>query len=162
SGTSGTFTGGVTTETVNTGADGIATSSVFTANATSGVYTVTANVTPNPATPASFVLTNLTADQSFVNALYVDFRARTGTLPELDGWVAALPGIGRAGVVNGIMRSVEAFTRVVDSLYLRFLNRSPVGGEGAGWVNALVSRVLTEEQVIADIAASPEFAARAR
>ena len=101
-------------------------------------------------------------DQQFVNALYVAFLGRPGSLPEWSGWVAALPSIGRDGVVNGIMRSVEACTRVVDALYLRLLDRSPAGGEQAGWVNALVSRTLTEEQVIAGIVASPEFAARAQ
>jgi len=157
-GASGKFSGGVTSETDTTGANGVAISSIFTANTTAGVYMVTANVSPALATPASFIMTNLTANERFVNALYVDFLGRSGALPELNIWVALLPGIGQAGVVNGIMRSTEASTRVVDALYFRFLGRAAGGGEEMGWVNALSSRALTEEQVIADILASPEFA----
>jgi len=54
---SGTFAGGATTETVDTDASGVATSSVFTANGTAGVYTVTAT-TAGAGTPANFNLTN--------------------------------------------------------------------------------------------------------
>ena len=161
-GAGGTFAGGATTETVATDASGVATSSVFTANGTVGPFAVTANVDPALATPASFALMNLTASQSFVNALYVAFLGRDGTVPELDAWVAALPSAGRDGVVNGIMRSGEALTRVVDGLYLRLLGRAPEPVGRAGWVSALASGRLTEEQAIAGIAASPEFAARAR
>jgi endoglucanase Acf2 len=102
--------------------------------------------------------TNLTADERFVNALYVDFLGRSGSLAELDFWVAQLPRLGQAGVAGGIMRSTEAWKRVVDASYLRFLGRAADGGEEMGWVNALSSGALTEEQVIADIFASPEFA----
>ena len=55
SGASGTFAGGVNTATTN--ASGIATSAVFTANATAGSYAVTASVA-GASTPASFTLTN--------------------------------------------------------------------------------------------------------
>ena len=59
SGASGTFAGGVNTATTN--ASGIATSAVFTANATSGgPYTVTASV-PGVTTSVNFSLTNLPA-----------------------------------------------------------------------------------------------------
>jgi uncharacterized protein YbbK (DUF523 family) len=55
SGASGAFAGGVKTATTN--ASGVATSAVFTANATAGAYTVTATVA-GVATPANFLLTN--------------------------------------------------------------------------------------------------------
>jgi hypothetical protein len=56
SGASGTFAGGVNTATTNS--SGVATSAVFTANATAGgPYTVTASVS-GVATPANFLLTN--------------------------------------------------------------------------------------------------------
>lgn len=161
SGASGTFAGGLTSMTATTNANGIATSSVFTANGVSGAYTVTANTDPSVAVFAGFALTNLTADQRFVNALYVDYLGRPGAIAELDAWVAAMPAIGQAGVAHGIIRSIEALTRVVDSMYVKLLNRSPGGGEQAGWVNAL-SGSATEEQVIAGIVGSAEFAARAQ
>ena len=55
SGASGTFAGGVNTGTTN--GSGVATSAVFTANATAGSYTVTASVA-GVSTPANFALTN--------------------------------------------------------------------------------------------------------
>jgi hypothetical protein len=57
SGATGTFTGGVSTATVVTGPSGVATAPTFTANTTSGGYTVTASVV-GVTTPASFGLMN--------------------------------------------------------------------------------------------------------
>src|SRR3984957_10340870 len=61
SGPGGTFAGGVTTAVTDD--RGVAASPVFTANATSGVYAVTAAVS-GASTPASFNLTNTTAPVS--------------------------------------------------------------------------------------------------
>jgi hypothetical protein len=58
SGASGTFANGTTTDTETTNASGVATSTTFTANGTTGgPYTVSATV-PGVATPANFSLTN--------------------------------------------------------------------------------------------------------
>ncbi|MGH9495102.1 MAG: beta strand repeat-containing protein [Candidatus Sulfotelmatobacter sp.] len=57
SGASGTFSNSTETETDATDANGVATSSTFTANATGGTYNVTATVS-GAASPASFSLTN--------------------------------------------------------------------------------------------------------
>src|SRR5258707_239075 len=55
SGASGTFAGGVTTATTNS--SGVATAPAFTANNTTGSYSVTASVA-GVSTPATFGLTN--------------------------------------------------------------------------------------------------------
>jgi hypothetical protein len=114
--------------------------------------------------PTSTVLAiqenDLTHDERFVQGLYNDFLGRSGAALELDGWVAGLPSVGRAGVANGVARSSEALARVVNSIYVRFLNRSV---EPAA-MTALVANMqhgMTEEQVIGIIVASPEFAGRA-
>jgi hypothetical protein len=60
SGASATFANGTTTDTVTTNANGIATSSVLTANATTGSYVVTAT-SPAVTGTASFSLTNAQA-----------------------------------------------------------------------------------------------------
>jgi hypothetical protein len=97
---------------------------------------------------------------NFVQSLYQDFLGRHGSPAELAGWAGALPQIGRVGVVNGIERSPEAFTRLVNGLYLRFLGR-PVDPFGQGvWVNFL-EQGGTEEQVLAGIVSSGEFASDA-
>jgi hypothetical protein len=58
-GASGTFANGTATETDTTNASGVATSSIFTAGATPGAYTVTAAVA-GVSSAANFTLTNIT------------------------------------------------------------------------------------------------------
>ncbi len=145
-------------------AAGLTTTSFTDTTAAAGVtyfYEVTA-VNANGESAGSNEVTAhvVSADERFVQALYVTFLGRPGSSPEWDGWVAALPRVGRAGVADLIQHSNEALTRLVDGFYSRFLNRSPAGGEAAGWVNALAHGA-TEEQVIAGILASGEFAADA-
>lgn len=59
SGASGTFANGTATTNATTNGSGVATASIFTANATAGSYTVTASATG--ATSATFALTNTAA-----------------------------------------------------------------------------------------------------
>lgn len=156
---SGKFAGGKTIVTVTTDASGVATSPIFTANGTTGVYTVSANVTPALAMSASFALTNLTGNQAYINALFVSFLGRTGTLPELNRWVSRLSmNGGRATVVSAIMRSNEASKLVVQSLYNQLLGR-PAESQSV-WISQL-EKGATIEKVIEAIVASKEFATRA-
>jgi hypothetical protein len=116
---------------------------------------------PAPTFNLAFSLTGQTSQpHSFVQALYNDFLGRSGSEAELDAWVNALPSLGQAGVARSIIRSPEGLTHTVDGLYTQLLGRSPVGGEEQGWVAALAHGA-TEEQVIAGIASSPEFASHA-
>jgi hypothetical protein len=114
--------------------------------------------------PSSAVLTinenDLTHDERFVQGLYNDFLGRSGALSELDGWVAAIPSMGRSGVANALARSTEGLKRVVNNLYLRLLNRSADAGGSAYWVGALQNGT-TEEQLANTLLASQEFASRA-
>src|SRR5262249_40163110 len=71
-----------------------------------------------------------------------------------------LPALGQAGGANAISRSPEALTHAVDGFYVKFLGRQAAGGEEAVWVAAL-EHGATEEQVIAGILSSSEFAAHA-
>jgi hypothetical protein len=64
-GASGTFANGTATETDTTNSSGVATSSTFTANATTGAYAVTAS-TSGISTPASFSLTNRVVANTYV------------------------------------------------------------------------------------------------
>jgi hypothetical protein len=63
-------------------------------------------------------------------------------------------------VAHAISHSFEALLHAVDGFYVQFLGRATVGGEEMGWVAALQNGA-TEEQVIAGILSSPEFAAHA-
>jgi N-terminal glycosyl-hydrolase-114-associated domain/Galactose oxidase, central domain len=77
-GASGAFAGGVTTATTN--ASGVATSPVFTANATTGAYTVTASVAGVTA-KANFALTNnaaSTGGKTLVPTSYITMLGSSG------------------------------------------------------------------------------------
>jgi hypothetical protein len=96
----------------------------------------------------------------FIQDLYNDFLGRTGDPSELNQWAGVLPTLGPAAVAYDISHSPEALTHAVDGFYVKFLGRQAVGGEEAVWVAALENGA-TEEQVIAVILSSSEFAALA-
>jgi hypothetical protein len=98
----------------------------------------------------------LDANHSFVQALYQDALGRSGSLAELDQWVTVLVNFGARPVAEGIERSPEARTRLVNSWYERFLGRAAMAGEEQWWVSALL-RGATEEEVLSQILSSPEF-----
>jgi hypothetical protein len=107
-------------------------------------------------------LAGLSAQQRFVQVLYLDALGRAGSQAELNGWVAAFnntPGTQtqqQALVANGIERSPEARTHLVQTWYEAFLGRQAQGGEEQGWVNLLLAGQ-TEEQVLSGILGGPEF-----
>jgi hypothetical protein len=109
----------------------------------------------------------LTAQERFVQALYLDELGRAGSKFELDLWAPLLnaPGLNpqqaRGLVAGGVAHSLEARDHLVRGWYVAFLGRQPVGGEEAGAVNLLLTGH-SEEQVLSGILASPEFYARAQ
>jgi hypothetical protein len=158
----GTSSGGEGTSAFKTG---LTTTSFTDASVTPGTkyyYQVTAvNSFGESPRSTEVVAHTLIPDEAFVQELYTDFLGRTGAFAELDGWVAALPSIGRSGVANSIIRSSESLTRVVDGFYSRYLNRTPGASEAAFWVNGMIHNGMTGEQVIDSFLASAEFTARA-
>jgi hypothetical protein len=97
---------------------------------------------------------------NYVRALYTDFLGRSASTTEVQGWVTVLTSAGRAGVADGIAASAEGLTQVVDGFYVKLLGRQAVGGEASGWVSFL-EQGATQEQVMAGIVSSPEFASHA-
>ncbi len=100
-------------------------------------------------------------NQHFIAALYQDALKRAPGADELASWEQALLRFGSAVVVRAIERSPEAYTRGVRDLYAAVLGRPAVNGEEQGLVRALLAGTMTEEQVIAALAGSDEFLARA-
>jgi hypothetical protein len=100
----------------------------------------------------------LTAQEHYVQALYVDELGRGGATSELDGWVAVLndPHGGGQAVVAGIKGSSEGTDHLVKSWYQLFLGRPASGGEELGWANAL-QQGQTEETVLSEILGVPEL-----
>jgi hypothetical protein len=101
----------------------------------------------------------LDSNHALVATLYRDFLHRPGGAGELAGWVSVLTAAGgsQAKVAAAIAHSLEAESLVVNGLYVHFLGRQASASEQTGWANLLVSGV-TEEQVIAGLVSSAEFA----
>jgi hypothetical protein len=104
----------------------------------------------------SFVDQTLDNGHAFVQTLYNQLLGRTGALAELDPWVQVLATQGQAAVANAILHSGEAFGRIVDSFYLRFLGRQSDAAGRAGWI-AFLQNGGTEEQMESLFLTSPEY-----
>jgi hypothetical protein len=130
-------------------------------NATLGAVT-TDTLTINELT-SRLSFPGLTAQERFVQALYIDELGRAGTKSELDSWVTLLnaPGGSQALVATTIEHSAEARDHLVKSWYQLFLGRPAVNGEESAWVSLLLQGQ-TEETVLSLILGSPEFYQRAQ
>jgi hypothetical protein len=100
SGPSGTFAGGSSTATATTNSSGVATSPVFTANASAGSYTVTATAVGATA-PANFSLTNTSSSQEVITATGGTPQSATINTAFASPLVASVTtnGSGTSGVV---------------------------------------------------------------
>jgi hypothetical protein len=117
----------------------------------------------------STALPGLTAQERFVQVLYLDALGRVGTKAELDGWVKLFHQAGlsqtqaQQTIAAGIEGSAEGRDHLVKSWYLTFLGRPAQGGEEQGWVNLLLAGH-SEEQVLSQLLGVPggEFFQRAQ
>jgi CSLREA domain-containing protein len=127
-----------------------------------GQFPITISATNGvpPAATQTFTLTVLTAQQRFVQALYLDFLHRGGDLSnpnDAGAWVTALgQGMPAATVTNLIARSAEALGVDVDGLYHRFLGRDADPAGRAAFVGYLQAGG-TLEGVSRAMLASPEY-----
>jgi hypothetical protein len=112
--------------------------------------------------PAVGALELLTAQERFVQAVFVDELGRPGSTAELDAWVGAMKGpLGQAGVVSSILHTQEARDRLVKGWYQTYLGRAASGGEEQGFVNLLLAGA-TEEQTLSVLLGNQEFTNRAQ
>jgi hypothetical protein len=116
-GASGTFTGGLTSVVVTTGANGQATAPTFTANATPGVYSVTATASGGSNPSTTFTLTNLgppasvtptagtpqstTVNTAFATALKAVVKDSAGDLLSGVSVTFTAPTTGASGTFTG-------------------------------------------------------------
>jgi hypothetical protein len=136
--------------------------------ATSAVVRARSNIfsVPNPGTVVSApvgsidLVLGLDPASAFVELLYADFLHRSAGPADLSFWLGIYTSFGPAAVANGIVRSGERFSYLVNDLYIKLLGRPADAGGLAGWVGLLVSG-RTIEDVITGIASSPEFFGRA-
>jgi hypothetical protein len=137
-----------------------------TLNLANGNHSLTVTVTDaagnsNTSAPLTVVVdpNELDGDRKYVRALYQQELGRLGSLAEWNLWAGLLATPdGRRSVANGIARSREARTRLVESWYQLYLGRSL--DAGAPWVDSLVNGA-REEDVLAQILGSQEFFNRA-
>jgi uncharacterized protein YkwD len=75
-------------------------------------------------------------NESYINALYAALLNRAGTMPEVNGWLATLPAVGRTQVASRFVHSTEYLSGMVASYYSSLLHRSqaPASQEIAAWV----------------------------
>ncbi len=107
---------------------------------------------------------NLTGNAAFVQTMYEYLLKRVGNTSnqaDAGAWVTALNNgsLTTAAVVAAIARSTEALDYQVNALYLRLLDR-PAEASGQQADVALLQAGGTLEQIIIDIATSPEFTNR--
>jgi hypothetical protein len=120
------------------------------------------NAAPGPDTAdRATAFAGLTADERFVQALYLDALGRAGSKAELDRWLPALGAGGRQAVAGGIQGSLEARDHLVQAWYQTYLGRAADGTEQMGWVG-LLGAGQREEQVLGYILGSTEFYNRAQ
>jgi len=141
SGASGTFAGGVITDSVVTDSTGIATSTTFTANATAGQYIVTATIAGASA-PANFHLSNTAAPTGGVFAT---------------GGVTQNAAVGTAFNSPLVATAVDANGNLLTGVSVTFT--APVSGASGTFAGGL-----TTQTVVSDangLATSSTFTANA-
>jgi hypothetical protein len=75
-------------------------------------------------------------DSSYVQSLYQNLLHRPGGTAEINGWLAKLPQLGRAGVAQAFLLSQEYRADEVGEDYTWFLHRTPSTAEVNSWVNS--------------------------
>jgi FG-GAP-like repeat/Domain of unknown function (DUF4214)/Putative Ig domain len=93
--------------------------------------------------------------ENIIQALYSAELGRTGSVVELNRWVAVLGTRGQVQVVNGIAKSSEALAFVATGWFQTYLHRSPGTDEVKAYATLLATQ--TQEQVLSQILGSPEF-----
>jgi hypothetical protein len=104
----------------------------------------------------NFTRVDSTAPAIFIDQLYALRLFRAPSVSEVQSWINVLNSSNAQNVANGIERSQEARTNLVNSWYFRYLGRLPSGSEAQGWVNSLLQGN-AEENVLAGILGSQEF-----
>jgi hypothetical protein len=74
--------------------------------------------------------------QSFIQSLYNNLLGRHAPGTEVQGWVSALPSLGRSGVINGFLTSQEFRARSVTQFFATLLHRPPNSSELSAQVNS--------------------------
>jgi hypothetical protein len=107
------------------------------------------------------LLVQATANQHYVTAIYKDLLGH-GPDPEgLAYWSGQLDrGDSRVTIINLFDHSTWYFGPIIESVYQKYLGRTPDAGGLAFWIQRMFDG-LTDEQLEANLIASPEYFQRA-
>lgn len=101
------------------------------------------------------------SNDRWVSQVFVDLLGRTPSGPEAAVYTALLTGgATRTSVAGSFLSSLEYRTKLLTDYYAIFLHRPISAGEVSFWLPAFAAS-LTDEQIEAQIAASPEYFALA-
>lgn len=100
------------------------------------------------------------SNSAFVQKIYQTVLGRSAGKDDIAYWTAMQSAYGPAAVVQGIERSGEARTRLVQGWYSMYLGRGAGAGEMQYWVSSLVNGA-SEEQALAVLLGSAEYRTRA-
>jgi hypothetical protein len=110
----------------------------------------------------SAAFAGLSAQQHFVQALYLDALGRPGIVAELNGYLPTLNAPnGQMVVAQAVEDSPEGRDNLVKGWYETYLGRAAGNGEELGWVRQLLNGA-SEERVLSQILGSQEFFQRAQ
>jgi hypothetical protein len=107
-------------------------------------------------------LAGLTAQERFVQVLYLDDLGRAGAKAELDAFTPlfSTPGLtqtqAQAIIARGIAQSSEARVHLVKTWYQNYLGRTAQTSEAQLWASLLLNGQ-TEEQVLSQLLGTSEF-----
>jgi hypothetical protein len=85
------------------------------------------------------VTSNVSPQQSYIQALFHQILGRIGSPAEINAFVALLNSQGRLAVVTTLEHLPEARTHLVDGWFVRFLGAPPLPGADAPLVNMLLA-----------------------
>ena len=91
-------------------------------------------------TVGTYSIPDGTADERFVQALYLLLFDRTAGAAEVQGWVRALPQMGTQGAAQLFLTSREFRTNLVESYYNVLLHRPSDAGRD-GWVSSSMDAI---------------------
>ena len=97
--------------------------------------------------------TGPTADERFIQALYLKFLGRISSDQEEIDWIALIPSIGRTGVSQSILEALERRKYFVATYYVLYLARAGSQPEIDGWAGT----TLKEHEIRYKFLASKEY-----
>ena len=99
-----------------------------------------------------------TANQKYVEAVYLNLLDRPVDVPGLKSWGAALDAKRpRSALVNAIIHTTEYYNNLVTAAYEQYLGRAPSANEATPFVNQFLQGKLTDEQLEANVLSLPEY-----